>query len=1715
MYTSKFRRRLSYVLLPVMVIYTLMPNMAYGSTNSSNSPSAVKAVKGSASSTPDNSRRKAEEIAKVNEDNKKKVKAENAQEKPDSSDSMATNYTMGIDAQVNPQTGQLDFGYSIGRRDGISKDTGVDLKFSYTGGEEKLFHLPIPGWKFNLDYIDIEKDKLYLNNTQNYTIDPKFCSSEGYHSGLAGYTGKALQFIDEKANKTKDYGDGTKITYLYRLHTKANSNEYFDEKGKLVCVDDAFDNHVTYDYALIYPDLKPTPEATPENVKLTCVTDSLGKKIEFEYGKDCITAKMPDKRRSTISFPDNNHIDLTDVTGRKATIKLGENSRVDTIVYPTGASVRYIYENVIPYSVKQGNRLVDAPNKLPGIVEVIQHAGPKSPEIVTDYIYTSESERCFTGHGSYEFSSGKDALMQSGDNSYTYTTVITNYRSSDCGGNVVATQQYNFLHLLLNSTIKVNGKDVNETNIHYLGENSRGNFQKYDNLDSNYNLPKLTTSRYGTREDQVKTSYDDYGNKTLEVKYTSGKEASKEETEYFTKQPSIASKTTITDSNGGKSIVIENTLSSNGKYIASSTITYKGENSDAKTTTQNVNERGLVTDSNLIGRKESVSSKLSYALQGDIFKITKTTSPDSSTDYTESQEYDINSGFVVKETDARGNSVTYEHYNNGLTGIKHYPDGSWEKTDNSTINRTLISGSNNISKTIILDGFGHPTEESDSTGEKVTTIYNELGKPSKQTDAFGNWITYKYDYQGRGIYAQDNHQNTMSAVYDDVALTRTDYYNEVKGALSSLDDEGNVLSKTDYLSTATQTAEYNGKNQQISSALSIGSEKIASSESQYDVEGNLISSQVSIGATQGETNIELNLLGKVESKSTKFTSVSKGVEKGIGAITSENRVYDKLGRLTELIDQAGKTIYYKYDGNNNLVEMTDFAGKTFKYAYDNMNRMTLMKGPSFSQVTKYHDEENASQGQIASRTLKIGDINLDEITYEYDSHTGLLTKVCSDGKSMSVDYDDHKRVHSITDYANVVTTYDYDSSFQDNVVSIGNDFGSVSYSYYTKGDAPLFGDGKTVKQAVYSNKAAVNYKYYAPEGKMPKLADIETSSDEGRTLINGSYYIYDNLDRVSSITQKSNENSVNSNNKRCFEYNDMNQLIKESVYDLSDKLTRTTSFVYDIRGNILSRAITDSKGDTYENTYTYNKINELTDVEYKHDGKTTEKKSFCYDKNGNMTDIYSDPNHERVKHFIYNEQNQLVRCKDDTNKVQFFYSYNAESLRKFKSCENYIYAQDNIIPQALSKEKIYYYYTPNGDVINEKDEKGHMSSYLIAGERVFRVLINNKKVDWYIRNGKDIVATVDNDRKNTKTYNYTPYGEDLDLNKSGEQPHQAQEALSLETNPYKYSGYYFDVESGLYYCQARYYSPELMRFISRDTYDVSNRYAYCDGDPVSKTDPNGHMPAWVGWMLGGIGIIIGAITAVATAGGATAAVLSGIGIALSAGSYGTATAKEIMEETGGDKGTAEALGWASLGLGILGLAVDAGTNVAAGVNYAKMSKLARSPENQHRLLDSLERDADEIFIKKTNEIYESPNSTLRDSQLAAAGAERAGTVGLRGEVRSGKRLTQVPSEKLGLDTRPVDIQSLGLGEESLSYIMKYGNPAQKTAYRFLSPEFIWTHREIPYFRDDVFRSWEGEREYASFALKYTRAGVAHGVMQSTNMSQFVSRYMELIQPLLE
>ena len=76
----------------------------------------------------------------------------------------------------------------------------------------------------------------------------------------------------------------------------------------------------------------------------------------------------------------------------------------------------------------------------------------------------------------------------------------------------------------------------------------------------------------------------------------------------------------------------------------------------------------------------------------------------------------------------------------------------------------------------------------------------------------------------------------------------------------------------------------------------------------------------------------------------------------------------------------------------------------------------------------------------------------------------------------------------------------------------------------------------------------------------------------------------------------------------------------------------------------------------------------------------------------------------------------------------------------------------------------------------------------------------------------------------------------------------AEQNKIAEINPLRYRGYYYDVETGYYYLQSRYYNPEWGRFISPDAFSYIdnstrlgfNAYIYCANNPIMYTDPTGY-----------------------------------------------------------------------------------------------------------------------------------------------------------------------------------------------------------------------------------------------------------------------------------
>ena len=131
----------------------------------------------------------------------------------------------------------------------------------------------------------------------------------------------------------------------------------------------------------------------------------------------------------------------------------------------------------------------------------------------------------------------------------------------------------------------------------------------------------------------------------------------------------------------------------------------------------------------------------------------------------------------------------------------------------------------------------------------------------------------------------------------------------------------------------------------------------------------------------------------------------------------------------------------------------------------------------------------------------------------------------------------------------------------------------------------------------------------------------------------------------------------------------------------------------------------------------------------------------------------------------------------------------------------------------------------------------------------------------------DVIALLDENYNVVVKYTYDTWGKVLSVtNASG--------TLITDTthighrNPIRYRGYYYDVETGLYYLQSRYYDPEVGRFINADGIMAGiggndngyNLFAYCFNNPVNLIDSEGNWPKWMKYVAAAAGIIVGSGT---------------------------------------------------------------------------------------------------------------------------------------------------------------------------------------------------------------------------------------------------------------
>jgi RHS repeat-associated protein len=260
--------------------------------------------------------------------------------------------------------------------------------------------------------------------------------------------------------------------------------------------------------------------------------------------------------------------------------------------------------------------------------------------------------------------------------------------------------------------------------------------------------------------------------------------------------------------------------------------------------------------------------------------------------------------------------------------------------------------------------------------------------------------------------------------------------------------------------------------------------------------------------------------------------------------------------------------------------------------------------------------------------------------------------------------------------------------------------------------------------------------------------------------------------------------------------------------------------------------------------------------------------TYTYDANGNMVI-------GKNKTLEYDVENRLIRSTEGSNISVFAYDGDGGRVSKCALTTN-------------NQQLITYI----GSLF-EIDSSGTTRAHIFAGsQRVCTVSLRGPSQDPSV--GAEAIfyhpdhlgstnVTSDGAGNLVESCEYMPYGTRARNEVTTSPGHQV--------TSYLFTGKELD-STGLYYYGARYYDPDIGRFITADTivqspYDPQslNRYSYCRNNPINYIDPTGHN--WWKNIAGIVGAVVGTIVGIVTANPLLGMLLySAIAASGQSGSYG-------------------------------------------------------------------------------------------------------------------------------------------------------------------------------------------------------------------------------------
>ncbi len=832
--------------------------------------------------------------------------------------------------------------------------------------------------------------------------------------------------------------------------------------------------------------------------------------------------------------------------------------------------------------------------------------------------------------------------------------------------------------------------------------------------------------------------------------------------------------------------------------------------------------------------------------------------------------YDSQTGELSRITDAEGQTTINEYNSKGFQtamidaeGVRtDYVVDDMGRRLSETTTRTDSQGNLQTETTsFVYDAKGRLTQTTDAEGNITRTEYNGIDKESAVIDALGRRTEMEYDARGNLVLTRYPDGTTETMVYDaeNNLIQETDrlgrvtkmVYDKVNRLVETIlpdstpaDDTDNPRSSMEYDVAGRVIAEIDERNLRTEFGYDAADRRTLvrdalgqETQSEYDPRGLRTAMVDARGHRMqfifdAKSRLVETIYPDITLKTlSTYDKVDRRIAETDQAGIETRYEYDKLGRLTKVIDALNQETSFTYDEQGNKLTQTDAEGRTTRWSYDNLGRVLTRTLP-LGQVESFTYDAVGNMltktdfnGDVTTYTYDVNDrmVRIDYgkdnsfETFTYDAVGNRLSATNSQG-SWTYVYDELNRLIEETKPSGEVLAYQYDANSNKTQLTIRYANGnirteSMTYDVLNRLETVTDADGRITRytydavgnrsQVEHSNGNKTDYVY----DSLNRLTQIqEKRADDsvyqqfdyslhptGRrtqiTELNGrtSSYTYDNLYR---LTGESIVDSLNGDHTASYQYDKVGNRIFSTIngvstaytYDANDRLTQAGGeiYTYDAMGNTLTKSI-----DADFTTYTYNAKQQLTTAEITQGGTTTNA-SYQYNIDGIRNQKTDDGT---VIHFLIDTNQQyaqVVAESDATQQIQVEYLFG-----------------DDLLSQKRNNSVFHYHYDGLGST---------------------RLLTNTSGIV-------------------TDNYYYDAFGSLL-----------AQ--FGSTENAYLYTGEQFDSTLDQYYLRARYYNQATGRFTQMDTWMGVNsdpvtlhKYLYANVDPVNMIDPTGNFAD-----LGGLSI---------------------------------------------------------------------------------------------------------------------------------------------------------------------------------------------------------------------------------------------------------------------